>query len=316
LEACSRRSVPLSPLANGFVRARWQRRPAGHNDWDHFSVRAGWLSVPLQPWFFGYGHVNILDVLWKHKRLCIYSCVSFNWWTRLAEELFFTATVLSTFVFAFMFLINLFLIGSESAGAVPFGTILVVLLLWVLVSVPLTIAGGIFGKRHGPVINPVRVNQIPRQIPPGPSYLKPHWASLLGGILPFGAAFVELYFTLGSLFASRAYYAFGFVALTFMVVALTTATVSILFSYFILCAEEYRWQWRSFLVGGGSAAWIFLYGIYYWATQLRLDSFSSTVVYFGYLSLLSLLAFLCTASVGFLASYWAIRKLYSAIRID
>jgi len=232
------------------------------------------------------------------------------------KNIFFTATVLPTFVFAFMFLINLFLIGSESAGAVPFGTILVVLLLWVLVSVPLTIAGGIFGKRHGPVINPVRVNQIPRQIPPGPSYLKPHWASLLGGILPFGAAFVELYFTLGSLFASRAYYAFGFVALTFMVVALTTATVSILFSYFILCAEEYRWQWRSFLVGGGSAAWIFLYGIYYWATQLRLDSFSSTVVYFGYLSLLSLLAFLCTASVGFLASYWAIRKLYSAIRID
>jgi len=64
----------------------------------------------------------------------------------------------------------------------------------------------------------------------------------------------------------------------------------------------HRWQWRAFLVGGGSAAWIFLYGIYYWATQLRLDSFSSTVVYFGYLSLLSLLAFLCTASVGFLAS--------------
>ena len=28
-----------------------------------------------------------------------------------------------------------------------------------------------------------------------------------------------------------------------------------------------RWQWRSFLVGGGSAAWLFLYGIYYWATQ-------------------------------------------------
>jgi hypothetical protein len=60
-----------------------------------------------------------------------------------------------------------------------------------------------------------------------------------------GAAFVELYFTLASLFASRAYYAFGFVALAFMVVALTTATVSILFSYFILCAEEYRYVDRS-----------------------------------------------------------------------
>jgi len=51
---------------------------------------------------------------------------------------------------------------------------------------------------------------------------------------------VELYFVLSSLFASRAYYAFGFLALTASVVALTTATVTILFTYFLLCAEEYR----------------------------------------------------------------------------
>jgi hypothetical protein len=52
---------------------------------------------------------------------------------------------------------------------------------------------------------------------------------------------VELYFVLSSLFASRAYYAFGFLALTAGVVGLTTATVTILFTYFVLCAEEYRY---------------------------------------------------------------------------
>lgn len=46
---------------------------------------------------------------------------------------------------------------------------------------------------------------------------------------------------LSSLFASRAYYAFGFLALTAGVVSLTTATVTILFTYFLLCAEEYRY---------------------------------------------------------------------------
>lgn len=56
-----------------------------------------------------------------------------------------------------------------------------------------------------------------------------------------GAAFVELYFVLSSLFASKAYYAFGFLALTAGVVGLTTATVSILFTYFLLCSEEYRY---------------------------------------------------------------------------
>lgn len=59
-------------------------------------------------------------------------------------------------------------------------------------------------------------------------------------IVLLGAAFVELYFVLSSLFASRAYYAFGFLALTAGVVSLTTATVTILFTYFLLCAEEYR----------------------------------------------------------------------------
>ncbi len=96
--------------------------------------------------------------------------------------------------------------------------------------------------------------------------------TILAGILPFGtplykfnhpietdafprtgAAFVELYFVLSSLFASRAYYAFGFLALTAALVALTTATVTILFTYFILCREDYRWHWRAFLTGGGSA---------------------------------------------------------------
>ena len=51
---------------------------------------------------------------------------------------------------------------------------------------------------------------------------------------------MELYFVMSSLFASRAYYAFGFMALTTSVFALTTATVTILFAYFNLCAEEYR----------------------------------------------------------------------------
>lgn len=109
-----------------------------------------------------------------------------------------------------------------------------------------------------------------------------------------GAAFVELYFVLSSLFASRAYYAFGFLALTAGVVMLTTATVSILFTYFILCTEEYRWHWRAFLTGGGSAAWLVAYGLFYWASRLSLDSFSSVVLYLGYLFLLALLDFLVT----------------------
>ncbi|KAJ7901870.1 Nonaspanin TM9SF [Mycena olivaceomarginata] len=236
--------------------------------------------------------------------------------TERRKNAFVTATVLPTIIFAIVFLLDLFLIGAGSSGAVPFGTMLLIILLWYGISAPLSAIGAYYGSRHGAIQHPVRVNQIPRQIPPTPRYLRPSAAALLAGILPFGAAFVELYFVLSSLFASRAYYAFGFLALTAGIVGLTTATVSILFTYFCLCAEEYRWHWRAFLTGGGSAFWLLAYGLFFWASRLSLHSMSSAILYLGYLFLLVLLDFLITGTIGFLASYWAVRRLYSAIRVD
>ena len=122
----------------------------------------------------------------------------------------------------------------------------------------------------------------------------PQATTIFSGVLPFGAATVELHYVMSSLFASKAYYAFGFLALTTGVVALTTATITILFTYFILCAEEYRWHWRAFLAGGGSAVWVFAYGIVYWLTQISTSSGSSFILYLGYLVLMSVLVFLMT----------------------
>lgn len=231
-------------------------------------------------------------------------------------NLIMTATAFPTFVFSLIFILNLFLIGSSSSGAVPFGTMLAIVLMWFLISIPLCVAGYFYGMKHGGFAHPVRVNSIPRQIPPSPFYLKPIPSMLLGGILPFGAAFVELYFVLSSLFGHRAYYAFGFLFLTSIVVSLTTAAVTILFTYFILCGEEYRWHWRAFMIGGGSSVWLFIYGTWYWASRLSLDSFSSVVLYFGYLFLLSVLDFIVTGTIGFTATYFAVRRLYSHIRVD
>ncbi|WVW86608.1 hypothetical protein I302_108661 [Kwoniella bestiolae CBS 10118] len=227
-----------------------------------------------------------------------------------------TTVLFPIVIFSVIGLLNLFLVFSGSSGAVPFGTILAILLLWFLISVPLSVAGYFYGMKHGSFSNPTKTSSIPRQIPPCPWYLNPIPSAILGGILPFGAAFVELYFVLSSLFGNRAYYAFGFLFLTFSVVALTTATTTVLFVYFVLCAEEYRWHWRSFAIGGGSAFWLFVYGIWYWASRLSLDSFTSVVLYFGYLFLFSLLNFLIGGSIGYVATYFAIRRLYASIRVD
>lgn len=219
---------------------------------------------------------------------CVSGYTSARTYTTLGGEqwktnLILTAVLFPTVVFTIIGMLNFFLIFASASGAVPFGTILAVLLLWFLISAPLSVAGYFYGMKHGAFINPVRVASIPRQIPPKPWYLSTWPAAILGGILPFGAAFVELYFVLSSLFGNRAYYAFGFLFLTFVIVALTTATVTVLFVYFLLCAEEYRWHWRAFLIGGGSAFWLFAYGVWYWASRLYLNGFTSVVLYFGYL---------------------------------
>jgi hypothetical protein len=46
------------------------------------------------------------------------------------------------------------------------------------------------------------------------------------------------------------------------------------------------------MTGGGSACWIWAFGLFYWATQTSISSFSGIALYLGYLFLLALLDFL------------------------
>ena len=108
---------------------------------------------------------------------------------------------------------------------------------------------------------------------------------------------MEMYFVMSSLFASRAYYAFGFLTLTATVTGLTTATVTILFTYFLLCAENYHWQWRAFASSGASAVYVFAYSLVYWARMLSFSSLTGGLLYLGYSSLISLLWFVMTGKL-------------------
>ena len=50
------------------------------------------------------------------------------------------------------------------------------------------------------------------------------------------------------------------------------------------------------MAGGGSAFWILLYGLFYWASRLSLGSFTSVALYLGYLFLICLFDFLITGA--------------------
>lgn len=59
-----------------------------------------------------------------------------------------TPVLIPGIVFATFFLLNFFVIFKESSGAVPFTTMLVVVGIWFVISVPLSFAGSWIGFRH------------------------------------------------------------------------------------------------------------------------------------------------------------------------
>ncbi|RDA85914.1 hypothetical protein CP532_2701 [Ophiocordyceps camponoti-leonardi (nom. inval.)] len=219
-------------------------------------------------------------------------------------------------VFAAFFLLDLFLWAKRSSGAVPFTTMLVIIAIWFIISIPLSFVGSWMGFRAPQLEAPVRTNQIPRQIPPATTYLRPIPSMLVVGLLPFGAIFVELYFIMSSIWFSRIYYMFGFLFLCYGLMIVVCAAVTVLMTYFLLCAENYNWQWRSFLAAGMSGGYIFLNCLLYLLTKVKLGGLAGIVLYVGYSALISFLFFILAGSIGYFASWWFVRKIYSSIKID
>jgi transmembrane 9 superfamily member 2/4 len=197
-------------------------------------------------------------------------------------------------VFATFFFLNLFLWANSSSGAVPFTTMLFLVIIWFVISLPLSFAGSWLAFRQAPITAPVRTNQIPRQIPPAPGYMRPIPSMLIVGLLPFGAIFVELYFIMSSIWFSKVYYMFGFLFLCYGLMIITAAAVTVLLVYYLLCAENYHWQWRAFLAAGTSALYVFLNAMAYWMTKLSLGGLAGGVLYVGYSALISFLFFILT----------------------
>ncbi|KKA28432.1 hypothetical protein TD95_003040 [Thielaviopsis punctulata] len=219
-------------------------------------------------------------------------------------------------VFAAFFLMNLFLWASSSSGAVPFSTMLVIICIWFIISIPLSIAGSYMGFRSEPYQAPVRTNQIPRQIPTATFYLQPVPSMLLVGLLPFGAILVELFFIMSSIWFSRIYYMFGFLFLCYVLMIITCAAVTILMVYFVLCAENYNWQWRSFLAAGAMGGYIFVYCLLYLISKVHVSSIAGAVLYVGYSALVSFIFFVLAGSIGYFSSWWFVNKIYSSLKID
>merc|ERR1719424_1446555 len=204
-----------------------------------------------------------------------------------------TAFLFPGIVLGVMFVLNFFIWGQHSSGAVPFGTMFAVLCIWFLISFPLVWVGVWLGYRGTLKDPPVKTNMVPRVIPSQAWYLHPLFTMLIGGILPFGAVFIELYFIMSSIWLQRFYYVFGFLALVLLILIITCAEMAI-----ELCNENSLWQWHSFLNTGSAGLFLFGYSFVYFSSTLEIMGFVSTMLYFSYMFICSLLFGVTTGTIG------------------
>ena len=210
--------------------------------------------------------------------------------------------------------INTFVAIHGSSTASPLTTLLALIMLWFGVSTPLVFIGSYFGFRKENIEVPVRTNQICRHIPEQVWYTHPAFAIALGGVLPFGAVVIELYFIMSAMWLHQLYVVFGFLFIVLLILIITCAEITIVMCYFQLCNEDYRWWWRSFLSSGSSGGYLLLYSAWYYFSKLKIEGLVPTVLYFAYMSMAALTFTVLTGSIGFFACLWFTRRIYSAIK--
>jgi len=111
--------------------------------------------------------------------------------TRWVRNVLLTASLFCGPALLLFCYLNTVAIFYRSTAALPFGTIVIIGLIWSLVTLPLTVLGGIAGKNGQTDFHaPVRTSKYPREIPPLPWYRDTLPQMCMAGFLPFSAIYI------------------------------------------------------------------------------------------------------------------------------
>merc|ERR1711871_165443 len=243
------------------------------------------------------------------------------WYQKLGGSNWVRCTVVSWLLYLgpFFFVatcLNFVAVAYKSSVALPFGTVVIILLILALVSLPLTVLGGIAGRNYGtPLMAPCRTNKIPREIPALPWYRHGVLQAAMAGFLPFSAIYIELSELFAAIWGYQMYTLYGILCIVFLILLLVTSFITIALTYFQLAAEDHRWWWRAVLGGGSTGLFVFGKCVYYW-WQSSMNGLMQGAFFFGYMGLVCYGTVLMLGSVGFLASMGFVRYIHKNVKID
>jgi hypothetical protein len=105
---------------------------------------------------------------------------------------------------------------------------------------------------------------------------------------------------------------FGYVMVFSILLMVVISELSIIWTFLALRNGDYKWQWRSFLVGASSMVYFGIFTFYYMIFHLKLSLFSNDLVYLLWSGLFLISSMLMTGTVSSFASAAFVRYIYKS----
>ncbi len=137
-----------------------------------------------------------------------------------------------------------------------------------------------------------------------------------GGILPFGSIFIEMYFVFNSFWLYKFYFVYHFLLLVLVILLLVSLCVTIVITYFLLNAEEYRWHWLSFFSSASTGLYVFVYSVYFFIVKTQMSGILQTSFYFGYMFVGCVSLAVFTGTIGYFGASVFVNAIYARIKAD
>ncbi|KAF5470963.1 hypothetical protein F2P56_011445 [Juglans regia] len=213
-------------------------------------------------------------------------------------------------------ILNTVAISYGATAALPFGTIILILLMCTCVAIPLLAFGGVIGYRFRSEFQaPCATKRFPREIPPLAWYRKTSCQMFIAGLLSLSAIVLELHHLYASMWGYKICTLTSILFITFILVILLTSMLSVGLTYIQLSVEDHEWWWRSMLCGGSPAIFMFGYSIYFYARS-NMNSFMQLSFFIGYNACMCYAFFLILGTISFRASLMFVRRIYQAVKSE
>ncbi|XP_022142547.1 transmembrane 9 superfamily member 5 isoform X2 [Momordica charantia] len=218
--------------------------------------------------------------------------------------------------FVIISILNIVAISNGTTAALPIGTIIVILIIYTFISLPLLAFGGIIGHRFRSEFQaPCATKRNPREIPPLAWFRKLPCQMFISGLLSFSAVVLELHHLYASMWGFKIFTLPNILFITFIILVILTAILSVGLTYIQLSVEDHQWWWRSVFSGGSTAIFMFGYCIYFYARS-NMNGFLQLSFFLGYNACICYAFFLMLGVISFRISLVFVRRIYDAVKSE